>query len=368
MKSWGIGALVVALAAPAAFAENAQQKEGTSGSSAATGSSHTSGGGGAAYGGSSTYSGSGGYTGTGSYSYGSSGGATSSGSTRDHDSGRSNDSSTRTPSESQRRHPRAGTGTGDRDGSGHHHGGYYGGGYYYPYYPYSYYPYPNDYYYGDYYYSRYPRYRYRHYDDSPAVRVLVKPDTARVYVDGYYAGTVDDFDGLFQRLYVPRGRHEVTLKAEGYRTHRFLIYAVPSRTIKLHYTMLKGEGEDEAEDLAGKIDTRDLDIDDDRDRDRDDRNTRYDDEDEDIRMGSRDSGTLSLDVHPRDASVYIDGELYRLATRNDVRVAEGTHRLEVVRPGYRTFERDVEVRRGKRTDLTIDLEKTEKLGKAKDKE
>ena len=32
--------------------------------------------------------------------------------------------------------------------------------------------------------------------------MLVDPAEARVYVDGYYAGTVDDFDGLFQRLNV----------------------------------------------------------------------------------------------------------------------------------------------------------------------
>jgi len=32
------------------------------------------------------------------------------------------------------------------------------------------------------------------------VRVLVTPPEAAVYVDGYYAGLVDDLDGFFQRL------------------------------------------------------------------------------------------------------------------------------------------------------------------------
>ena len=30
-------------------------------------------------------------------------------------------------------------------------------------------------------------------------RLQVKPRNAEVYVDGYYAGTVDDFDGALQR-------------------------------------------------------------------------------------------------------------------------------------------------------------------------
>ena len=32
------------------------------------------------------------------------------------------------------------------------------------------------------------------------VRLMVRPRDAAVYVDGYYAGVVDDFDGVFQRL------------------------------------------------------------------------------------------------------------------------------------------------------------------------
>src|SRR3954463_15414026 len=45
--------------------------------------------------------------------------------------------------------------------------------------------------------------------DLTALRLIVKPNDAKVYVDGYYAGIVDDFDGVFQRLHVPAGQHEV---------------------------------------------------------------------------------------------------------------------------------------------------------------
>src|SRR5262245_60806499 len=50
-----------------------------------------------------------------------------------------------------------------------------------------------------------------------SVKLEVKPKQAEVYVDGYYAGVVDDFDGVFQRLRVQPGEHEIELYLDGYR-------------------------------------------------------------------------------------------------------------------------------------------------------
>src|SRR5579862_5110772 len=51
-------------------------------------------------------------------------------------------------------------------------------------------------YYAPYYYDPY---RY----EASSLRIEVKPKQAEVFVDGYRAGVVDDFDGVFQRLYLP---------------------------------------------------------------------------------------------------------------------------------------------------------------------
>ena len=51
-----------------------------------------------------------------------------------------------------------------------------------------------------------------------SVQFDVTPRQAEVFVDGYYAGIVDDFDGMFQRLRVEPGQHEITLYLDGYRT------------------------------------------------------------------------------------------------------------------------------------------------------
>ena len=96
--------------------------------------------------------------------------------------------------------------------------------YYRPYYyrPYYYSPFFDPWYGYQYPYPYPPPYPYAYhaYEPDASVRLDVKPKQAEVYVDGYYAGIVDDFDGTFQRLHVPPGEHEIELWLDGYHTVR----------------------------------------------------------------------------------------------------------------------------------------------------
>ena len=56
------------------------------------------------------------------------------------------------------------------------------------------------------------------YPAESNLRINVKPREASVYVDGYFAGKVDDFDGVLQRLHVTPGRHELIIYLDGYRS------------------------------------------------------------------------------------------------------------------------------------------------------
>jgi hypothetical protein len=69
------------------------------------------------------------------------------------------------------------------------------------------------------------------------VKVEVTPKQAEVYVDGFYAGVADDFDGVFKRLHTTPGGHAITLHLEGYRTITQNLYASPGSTYKLRDTM-----------------------------------------------------------------------------------------------------------------------------------
>jgi hypothetical protein len=75
-------------------------------------------------------------------------------------------------------------------------------------------------YYFDYGYPAAP-YPFDSFDDSGKLRLHIEPKNAQVYVDGYYAGVVDYFDGHFQHLSLMPSRHHVEIVAPGYQPFTF---------------------------------------------------------------------------------------------------------------------------------------------------
>lgn len=136
----------------------------------------------------------------------------------------------------------------DPDG-GYYYDPYYRYSYYYNRYPYGYYwpgygfglgyfydpwmwGYASPYYYaggGGYYSGAY--YGRGQYRDVGAVRLKVKPEHGQVYVDGYYVGEVDSFDGVFQKLSLESGAHRIEIRAEGFETEQFEVMVIPGETI-----------------------------------------------------------------------------------------------------------------------------------------
>jgi hypothetical protein len=189
------------------------------------------------------------------------------------------------------------------------------------------------------------------YRDSSA-RVQVTPREAEVYVDGYFAGIVDDFDGFAQRLHVPPGEHEIQLYLEGFRTIREKVLFRPGVTYKITHTMERlapGETPEPrpqpAEPPAGAGTApgpgRPM--------------TRHE-------AGSRDAeasfGTLSIRVQPSGAAILVDGERWDgpdVETRLSIELAEGTHQIVVRKDGYREYSAEFRVRRGEVTTLNVSL-------------
>jgi hypothetical protein len=91
---------------------------------------------------------------------------------------------------------------------------WYGYGYGVPYSSYAVYtnPYPVAYQYGE-------------------IRLQVRPRNAEVYVDGYYAGRVEDFDGFTQSLRLEEGNHTIEIVADGYDTLVFNVRVTAGRKI-----------------------------------------------------------------------------------------------------------------------------------------
>ena len=64
-----------------------------------------------------------------------------------------------------------------------------------------------------------------------SVRLRMSPRTAKVYIDGALAGTVDDFDGLTGHLELPVGSHQLELRADGYDSYKTEFLVVAGRTM-----------------------------------------------------------------------------------------------------------------------------------------
>lgn len=83
------------------------------------------------------------------------------------------------------------------------------------------------------YYAPAPRY----YGD---VRLQVRPRDAAVYVDGYYAGVVDNFDGVFQRLTLEVGPHEISIERPGFASMVYNVYVDAARTVDVRGDLYPG--------------------------------------------------------------------------------------------------------------------------------
>ncbi len=218
----------------------------------------------------------------------------------------------------------------------------------------------------------YPAYRYVGPDSS--LRIQVKPKDASVYVDGYFAGKVDDFDGTFQRLRVEPGEHEIVVYLEGFRSLKQRLYLSPNstRTIEGDLDKLPAGAPNDPQPEPSE-----------RDRDR----SRASGPDDGYRPPPRGPMTrrapaepppprrgpgiesrqpsasryasLSIRVQPGGAVVRIDGERWDGPDSNDerliVQVSEGHHVIEVERDGYERFTTDLDVQAGETTPVNINL-------------
>ena len=70
--------------------------------------------------------------------------------------------------------------------------------------------------------------------DFGGIRLRIRPRDAQVFVDGHYAGLVDDFDGTFQQLRLEPGGHQVEIRMPGFEDFEMDVQVQPGRTITVH--------------------------------------------------------------------------------------------------------------------------------------
>jgi hypothetical protein len=236
-----------------------------------------------------------------------------------------------------------------------------GVGYYRPYYWYR--PWFYDPWYPHGYYGWYQPYGYYGgYDMSSSLRLQVEPKETEVFIDGYWAGTVDEFDGFFQRLHLEPGEHELQLYLEGHRSIRQKIYLQPSATFRVRHTMAPlaaGDTPDPRPTPAAGSQPGRYDAFGRRQRGEPPAPREAPEPSARSERAARGAfGTLAVRVQPRDAEIVIDGESWDAPESSErlvVELPEGEHRIEVRKEGFAAYASTVGVRRGETTTINVSL-------------
>ncbi len=304
---------------------------------------------------------------------------------------------------------RGGTRIQTHRGSGypHRHRGYgsnYHYGYYGSYYPFGFYGYygygsywPSSYhnyyglpyfwcyspwfYWGGYYNSYQRPYHYSNWD-SGAIDLNVKPKNTQVYLNGSLVGTTGKFDGFPDYLWLREGRHELIFYLEGHKTVRKIYEVVRETVWRERFQMVPGESKPvadlskppvppkPAQDVARNT-TREQHPNQDHPRARRRIPVEGQAQAAPASSGEGERGDLDLrgeparlilNVVPGDATVYLDGKFLGAATdlanrSGDLIVDAGEHTLELLRPGYQTATRQIQLKAGELLTLDIALEK-----------
>ena len=199
-----------------------------------------------------------------------------------------------------------------------------------------------------------PYWHYPPYDLRAELRIECRDRAAAVYVDAFYAGIVDDFDGVFQRLPLPPGGHHIALYHEGFETAEFSVYLRPGSSFTVHHEMralppgvpsrhpqvmapvpAPPEGTYTAPRTVPPVASPSP-----------------------VPAAAATAvGFLELRVQPLTATVMVDGERWMSSEDGwyELQLPAGAHRVDVTASGHRPFTATVDVEADATTPLNVSL-------------
>lgn len=144
---------------------------------------------------------------------------------------------------------------------------------------------------------------------------------AGVWIDGEYVGYLKELKGDKKVLLLP-GDHEVTVRENGYLPYEQTIKVEPGATMLLHVQMQMAPNA-----IWPKV-----------------------------------TATLKVNVHPSRAAVFVDNTFVGHAGElggavHSISISPGKHVVKVELPGYRTFETEVNLLAGQKSEVKTDLVK-----------
>jgi hypothetical protein len=143
--------------------------------------------------------------------------------------------------------------------------------------------------------------------------------TSGVWIDGQYVGYLKELKGSKKILLMP-GEHQVSVRQSGYIDYTKRLVVEPGQLQTVQVMMQKEPGA----------------------------------------SAPRVSSTLKIDIEPKRAAVFIDDAFMGHAGElggafHSTLVTPGIHRIKVELPGYRTFETEVNLLAGQKSEIKTEL-------------
>jgi hypothetical protein len=200
--------------------------------------------------------------------------------------------------------------------------------------------------------------------DYSEYRVILKvePDDAQVLLNGKWIGEAYEFSTNNSALRLSSRNNELVIKKEGYVEEAIDLYEYNTRKIVIRLKLLKDKdytGPPKSRKPANKVTPEEA-----------ERKPEYKAKTEppkelppepaDLTKESVKAIDVILEIQPEEASIYLNGKFWGIAPPGgkieNLRLEPGKYSLEVAKPGYQDYKKEIEVKEQK-LKIFIKLEK-----------
>jgi PEGA domain len=182
-----------------------------------------------------------------------------------------------------------------------------------------------------------------------ALDLRVDPKRTEVYVDGQYVGLAKQYDGFPGHLWLESGVYEISFYKPGFETQTRNVKVMTDLVLEMDIRMVEGEAvepEMRYDSDETKVEPEEM-------------GAAYGPSEERRDLQAR----MYVDVEPGNALVYLDGNV--LGTADELAglhagllLSAGSHHVEVVRRGFESAERQLDVEPGEEVQLVVELRPT----------
>lgn len=207
---------------------------------------------------------------------------------------------------------------------------------------------------------------YEIYDDFGPVRVIfrVVPDDAKILLNGKFIGEAYEFSTYESALKLASRNNELVVKREGYVEEEIHLEHYSTNKITVRLTMTP-----EREYIRPRVPEAEP-----VPRTAEKPETGYTPktvsekelppekvEAEEVEQQPMHMVPVTISISPTETAIYLDGKFWGISPESgkieNLRLKPGTYKIEAIKPGYRTYKRELVIKNQKEVSIIIKLQK-----------